>query len=136
MEASLWIHPAVAVVTLLLLGATALSKMRRKKYYRVHYSLASATVVGVIVTFGLAVNAVVSCDCPDDWPVTLFIHFPIALILTGLVLGQATMGVTMLLFGRKRRLLRTHRINARIILGSAAMVLVLGLTTVALLLVD
>ena len=107
-----------------------------KKYYRVHYSLASATVVGVIVTFGLAVNAVVSCDCPDDWPVTLFIHFPIALILTGLVLGQATMGVTMLLFGRKRRLLRTHRINARIILGSAAMVLVLGLTTVALLLVD
>ena len=136
MEASLWIHPAVAVVTLLLLGATALTKMRRKKYYRVHYSLASATVVGVIVTFGLAVNAVVSCDCPDDWPVTLFIHFPIALILTGLVLGQATMGVTMLLFGRKRRLLRTHRINARIILGSAAMVLVLGLTTVALLLVD
>ena len=136
MEASLWIHPAVAIVTLLLLGATALSKMRRKKYYRVHYSLASATVVGVIVTFGLAVNAVVSCDCPDDWPVTLFIHFPIALILTGLVLGQATMGVTMLLFGRKRRLLRTHRINARIILGSAAMVLVLGLTTVALLLVD
>ena len=136
MEASLWIHPAVAVVTLLLLGATALSKMRRKKYYRVHYSLASATVVGVIVTFGLAVNAVVSCDCPDDWPVTLFIHFPIALILTGLVLGQATMGVTMLLFGRKRRLLRTHRINARIILGSAAMVLVLGLTTVALLLLD
>ena len=136
MEASLWIHPAVAIVTLLLLGATALAKMRRKKYYRVHYSLASATVVGVIVTFGLAVNAVVSCDCPDDWPVTLFIHLPVALFLFVLILAQATMGVTMLLFGRKNRLLRVHRFNAKMIIGSAAMVLVLGLTTVVLLLLD
>ena len=126
MEAYQWIHPAVAVTTLLLLTATALTKMRSKKYFRVHYSLASATVVGVIVTFGLAVYTVVRCDndeCVDGWPLSFYVHLPLAMLLTGFVLGQATMGVSMLLFGRKPRLFRFHRFNARIVLGLAAMVL-------------
>ena len=136
MEAYQWIHPAVAITTLLLLTATALTKMRSTKYYRAHYSLALATVAGVIVTFGLAVYTVVRCDCPDDWPLALFVHFPIALLLTGFVLGQATMGIGMLLLGRKPRLFRAHRFNARIVLGLASMVLLLGVATVALLLVS
>jgi multisubunit Na+/H+ antiporter MnhB subunit len=135
MEAYQWIHPAVAVTTLLLLAATAWTKLRSKKYFRVHYSLATAAVAGVIATFGLAVYTVVRCDCPDDWPLSLFVHFPLALLLTGFVLGQATMGVSMLLFGRKPRLFRAHRFNAKIVLGLAAMVLLLGVITVALLLV-
>ena len=136
MEAYQWIHPALAIGTLLLLGATALAKMRRKKYYRVHYSLALSTLAGVIVTLGLAVYTVARCDCSDDWPVSLFIHIPAAVILTGLVLGQATMGVSMLLLGRRPKILRAHRLNARAILVSAAIVPVLGLTTVVLLLLD
>ena len=135
MEAYQWIHPAVAITTLLLLTATALAKMRSKKYFRVHYSLAAATVVGVIATFSLAVYTVVRCDCPDDWPLMLLVHLPFALLLTAFVLGQATMGVSMLLFGRKPRLFRAHRFNARIVLGLAAVVLSLGVSTVILLLV-
>ena len=136
MEAYQWIHPAVAVTTLLLLIATALTKMRSEKYFRAHYSLASATVVGIIVTLGLAVYTVIRCDCDGDWPLSLWIHLPLSLLLTGFVLGQATMGVSMLLFGRKPRLFRFHRFNARIVLGFAAATPVLGVTTVVLLLAD
>ena len=135
MEAYQWIHPAVAITTLLLLTATALTKMRSKKYFRAHYSLALATVAGVIVTFGLAVYTVVRCDCDDDWPLSLWIHIPLALLLTGFVLGQATMGVSMLLSGRKPRVFRAHRVNARIVLGLATLAPLLGVTTVVLLLV-
>ena len=134
MEGYQWIHPGVALATLLLLTATALSKMRAKKYSRAHYILALATVTAVIVTFGLAVYTVIRCDCSDDWPFSLFVHLPLALLLTVFILAQATMGVSMLLFGRKHRLFRVHRFNARIVLGMAALVLSLGVTTVALLL--
>ena len=136
MEAYQWIHPAVAILTLLLLTTTALTKMRSKKYFRLHYTLALATVAGVIITLGLAVYTVVRCDCDDDWPVSFFIHLPLAFLLFLFILGQATMGVSMLLFGRKRRLFRAHRFNARIVSGLATVVLLLGVTTVVLLLVD
>ncbi len=134
MEGYQWIHPAVAISTLLLLSATAWSKMRSQKYFRLHYWLASATVPAVLLTLGLAVYTVIRCDCDDDWPVSLYIHLPFALVLTAFVLGQATMGVSMLLFGRKPRLFRFHRFNARIVLGLAGVVLALGVTTVGLLL--
>ncbi len=136
MEGYQWIHPGVAIATLLLLSVTAWSKMGSRKYFRLHYVLASATVPAVLLTLGLAVYAVVRCDCDDDWPLSLFVHLPFALLLTGFVLGQATMGISMLLFGRKPRLFRAHRFNARIVLGLAAMVLLLGVTTVVLLLVS
>ncbi len=136
MEAYQWIHPAVAITTLLLLIATALTKMRSKKYFRAHYFLALATVVGVIATLGLAVYTVIRCDCDDDWPLSLRVHLPVALLLTAFVLGQATMGVSMLLLGRKPRLFRAHRFNAKIVLGLAAIVLLAGVTTVVLLLVS
>ena len=135
MEGYQWIHPGVAIATLLLLFVTAWIKLRGRKYFRLHYVLASATVLTVLLTFGLAVYTVVRCDCDDDWPLSLFVHLPVALLLTGFVLGQATMGVSMLLFGRKPRILRVHRFNARIVLGLAGMVLLLGVTTVTLLLV-
>ena len=134
MEGYQWIHPAVAISTLLLLSVTAWTKMRSQKYFRLHYVLASVTVPAVLLTLGLAVYTVIRCDCDDDWPLSLYIHLTIALLLTGCVLGQATMGVSMLLFGRKPRLFRVHRFNARIVLGLAGTVLLLGVTTVALLL--
>ena len=78
----------------------------------------------------------IRCDCDDDWPLSLWVHLPVALLLTAFVLGQATMGVSMLLFGRKPRLFRAHKFNAKIVLGLAAIVLLLGVTTVVLLLVS
>ena len=136
MEVYQWIHPAVAILTLSLLTATAFTKMRSKKYFRLHYTLALTTVIGVTITFGLAVYTVVRCDCADDWPASFFVHLSLALLLMVFVLTQATMGVSMLLFGRKRRLFRAHQFNARIVLGTATLVLLLGLTTVVLLLAD
>jgi len=134
MEGYQWIHPGVAIATLLLLSVTAWSKMRSRKYFRLHYVLASVAVPAVLLTLGLAVYTVIRCDCDDDWPLSLFIHLPVAVLLTGFVLGQATMGVSMLLFGRKPRLFRVHRINARIVMGLAGVVLLLGVTTVSFLL--
>ena len=125
MEGYQWIHPAVAITTLLLLSVTAWSKMCGRKFSRLHYILASATVPAVLLTLGLAVYTVIRCDCDDDWPLLLFVHLAVALLLSGFVLGQATMGVSMLLFGRKPRMFRVHRFNARIVLGLAGMVLLL-----------
>ena len=136
MEAYQWIHPGVAIATLLLISVTAWSKMRSRKFFRLHYILASATVPAVLLTLGLAVYTVLRCDCDDDWPVSLYVHLVIALLLTLFVLGQATMGVSMLLFGRRPRLFRVHRFNARIVMGLAGIVLLLGVTTATLLLVQ
>ena len=125
LEAYQWIHPGVAIATLLLISVTAWSKMCGRKFSRLHYILASATVPAVLLTLGLAVYTVIRCDCDDDWPLLLFVHLAVALLLSGFVLGQATMGVSMLLFGRKPRMFRVHRFNARIVLGLAGMVLLL-----------
>ena len=117
-------------------NSNSLDQNAREKDFRAHYFLALATVVGVIATLGLAVYTVIRCDCDDDWPSSLWVHLTVALLLTAFVLGQATMGVSMLLLGRKPRLFRAHRFNAKIVLGLAAIVLLLGVTTVVLLLVS
>ena len=135
MEGYQWIHPGVAIATLLLVSVTAWSKMRSRKYFRLHYVLASVTVPAVLLTLSLAVYTVIRCDCDDNWPFSLWFHLAVAVLLTGFVLGQATMGVSMLLFGRKPRLFRVHIINARIVMGLAGVVLLLGVTTLTLLLV-
>ena len=93
MEGYQWIHPGVAIVTLLLLSVTAWSKMRSRKYFRLRYVLASVTVPAVLLTLGLAVYTVIRCDCDDNWPFSIFVHLAVALLLTVFVLGQATMGV-------------------------------------------
>ncbi len=134
MEAYQWIHPAVAALAILLFASTAWTKLGPKKYYRVHYGLAGSTVTMMIVAIGLAIYTILRCDCLDDWPPTVFIHGFVALLFLVFLLGQATMGVTMLLFGRKPRLWRAHRRNAKILLGLAVPLILLGLTTLVLLL--
>ena len=53
MEAYQWIHPAVALSAILLFAATAWAKLGPKKYFRLHYGLAGATVTMMIATIGL-----------------------------------------------------------------------------------
>ena len=134
MEAYQWIHPAIAAFAVLLLAATAWTKLGPKKYYRVHYALAGSMVTMMIVAIGLAAYAFIRCDCQDDWPLTVFIHGFVAALFLLFLLAQATMGVSMLLFGRKPRLWRTHRRNAKILVGLAVPLILLGLTTLTLLL--
>lgn len=136
MESYQWIHPAVGLTTLLLLASTAASKMLATKYSRLHYTLGAATVTAVVLALALAVYTVIRCDCDDDWPTVLFVHLPFALVLALVVIGQAAMGVRMLVRGRGQRLLRVHRINARVALGVGAAVLALGGTTLVSLLTD
>ena len=136
MESYQWIHPVVGLATLLLLAGTAASKMRATKYFLLHYTLGAATVTAVVLALALAVYTVIRCDCDDDWPAVLFVHLPFALLLTLAVIGQGTMGGVMLVRGRGRRLLRMHRINARVVLGLAIAVLALGVTMLVLLLTD
>ena len=126
MEAYQLIHPAVAAFAILLLAATAWTKLGPKKYYRLHYALAGATVTMMIVAIGLGIYTIVRCDCGDDWPPSVFIHGFVALLFFLFLLGHATMGVSMLLFGRKPRLWRTHRRNAKILLGLAVPLILLG----------
>ena len=136
MEAYQWIHPAVGLSSLLLLAATAWTKLRRRKYFRLHYGLALATLAMMITTIGLAVYTIIRCDCDDDWPLSLFVHLPLGLLFLVFLLGQATMGVSMLLFGRKPRLFRVHRFNARLLLGLSVPLILLGVTTAVLLLLS
>ena len=136
MEAYQWIHPAVALSAVLLLAATAWTKLRPKKYFRLHYGLAGATVTMMIAAIGLGIYTIIRCDCGDDWPPLVFIHGFVALLFLVFLLGQATMGVSMLVFGRKPRLWRTHRRNAKVLLGLAVPLILLGLTTLVLLLLS
>ena len=136
MEAYLWIHPAVGVSSVLLFAATAWTKLGPKKYFRLHYGLAGTTVTMMIVTIGLGIFALIRCDCADDWPLSVYIHALVAFVFLVFLLGQAAMGVSMLLFGRKPRLFRTHRFNARVLLGVATPLILLGLTTLTLLLLS
>jgi len=138
-EAYQWIHPVVAVFTLGFLGTTAWSKMRPKKYGRLHYTLGLSTLAGILGSVGLGVYTFLrvedECACTDAFPLILFVHAPLAFLLLLFVLAQATMGVTMLIKGRGDRLFRTHRFNARILLGLGTSVLIAGVGTVVFLLV-
>jgi len=134
MEAYLWVHPAGGLLALSLLAAAAWTKLRPKKYYRLHYALALSAVTMIIVTIGVALYTIVRCSCNDFWPFSLIFHGLVALLFAVVILGQATMGISMLLFGRKPRLFRYHRLNARVVLGLAAPLALLGLTTLVLLL--
>ena len=136
MEAYQWIHPAVGVSAVLLLAATAWTKLGPKKYFRLHYGLAGATITMILATVGLAIYTILRCDCLDEWPVTVFIHGIVVFLFLLFLLGQATMGVSMLLFGRKPRLWRTHRRNAKVLIGIAVPLVLLGLTTLVLLLLS
>ena len=118
----------------MLFAATAWTKLRPKKYFRLHYGLAGATVTMMIASVGLGIYTILRCDCLGDWPPTLFIHGGVVFLFLLFLLGQATMGVSMLLFGRKERLFRTHRRNARVLIGLAVPLILLGLTTLVLLL--
>ena len=134
MEPYQWIHPAVGLSTLLLLTAVAWTKLRQKKYFRLHYWLAATTIASMLVTVGLAIYTIGRCDCSGGWPRSLLVHGLLALLFILFILGQATMGVSMLIFGRKSRLFRAHRFNAKIVLGLTAPLALLGATTVVLLL--
>ena len=138
MEGYQWIHPIVGICTLALLGTTAWTKLRPKKRFRLHYALGLLTVAASVVTIGLGVYTALrvlnECNCTDAFPAVLFAHFPFDDLLLLLILGQATMGLGMLLFGRKNAIFRVHRFNARIILSLAALVLATGVTTIIVLL--
>ena len=136
MEAYQWIHPAVALFAVSLFAATARTKLGPKKYFRLHYGLAGATVTMMIVAIGLAIYTILRCDCLDDLPFTIFIHGFLAFLFILFLLGQAAMGVSMLVFGRQPRLWRTHRRNAKILLGLAVPLILLGVTTLVLLLLS
>ena len=136
MEAYQWIHPAAGLSAVLLLAATAWTKWGPKKYFRLHYGLAGATVTMMIATLGLGIYVLGRCDCPGDWPDSFLIHAGLAFLFLVFLLGQATMGVSMLLFGRKPRLWRTHRRNAKLLLGLVVPLVLLGVTTVVLLLLS
>ncbi len=139
MESYQWIHPAIALITLGLLTATALSKMRARKYFRLHYTLASSTVATAILAFGLGIYTVArlfdECDCTDALPPIIYGHLLSNTFLLLFLLAQATMGVSMLLAGRRPGILRTHRFNAKILLVLGASALLGGATMVILLLI-
>ena len=138
MESYQWIHPIVALTTLGLLAATALTKMRARRYFRLHYALALSTVAAAVVAFGLGIYTVArvfdECDCTDALPSIVLGHLGINSLLLLLLLAQATMGVSMLLAGRRRRILRTHRFNARVLLTLGATAFLGGVSMVVLLL--
>ena len=139
MESYQWIHPIVALITLGLLTATALTKMRTRKYFRLHYTLALSTLAAAVVAFGLGIYTVArvfnECDCTDAFPSIILGHLGVNTLLLLFLIAQATMGVSMLLAGRRRRILRTHRFNAKILISLGAAAILGSVTMVILLLI-
>jgi len=134
----LFVHPVVGLPAVgLILGAFAM-KTRKRYYYNLHYVTGLCAFVIAFAARSIAVWAALRAlaegiDLARTVP-TLRPHSLLASLVFLSLLVQTVMGLTMYLArGTQTRVIRLHRGNARILVGLAAIILLLGLTTLILL---
>ena len=137
MPAYLFVHPVFGLAAVgLIFGAFAM-KTRKRYYYNLHYATGLCAFVIVFAARSIAVWAALRASAEGinvaEIVPTLRPHSLLASLVFLSLLVQTVMGLTMYLTrGTQIRIIRLHRGNARILVGLAAITLLLGLTTLIL----
>lgn len=108
MDLSLLIHPAIAATAVLLVSTAYLLKKGKRLHFRLHYLAGILAFTLSMVAFPVGLYYVATLGF-SRFPFTLIFHSADFVLAIGLMLVQGGLGMSMLLFGRKRGIYAIHR---------------------------
>jgi hypothetical protein len=109
--------------------AAYLLKTRRKIYFRLHYAAGIGAFALSMVAFPLGLYIVLANGGVSQFPEAIIFHTVNFVVAVGLIVFQGFLGMSMLLFGRKRGDFLTHRRTAKYVLVVFLLQGALGLLT-------
>lgn len=129
MDLTLLIHPAIAASAVICVVAAYLLKTRKKLYFRLHYAFGILALSLSMVAFPLGLYFVLVNGGTSVFPEAIVFHTANFVIVVGLIVLQGALGMSMLLFGRKRDTFRSHKRLAKYVLGAFLVQAAFGLAT-------
>ena len=129
MDFSLLIHPAIAASAVLMVVLAYLTKTRKKLHFRLHYPAGILAFLLSMIAFPLGLHFVLINGGVSQFPEALVFHSVNFVVAVGLIVFQGALGMSMLLFGRKRGDFRTHKRAAKYVLVVFLLQGALGLLT-------
>jgi hypothetical protein len=137
MPAYLLLHPAAGILAVGLILLAYWMKVGRPRFWRLHYWTGASAGLAGAAALGLAIWTVVrrsldSAGTPG-MPAIALAHLGLAALGIMLLALQVGLGLAMrLVIGGPPRFYRYHRLNARLLAGTAAVVLVFGAATLVM----
>jgi hypothetical protein len=129
MDLILLIHPAIAAGAVVTVVAAYLLKTQKKLYFRLHYAAGILAFALSMVAFPLGLYIVLTNGGVSVFPEALIFHTVNFVVAVGLIVFQGALGMSMLLFGRKRGDFRSHKRVAKYVVVVFLLQGVLGLLT-------
>jgi hypothetical protein len=129
MDLILLIHPVVAAGAVLTVVTAYLLKTRKKLYFRLHYAAGILAFALSMVAFPLGLYLVLTNGGISVFPEALIFHTVNFGVAAGLIVFEGALGMSMLLFGRKREDFRSHKRVAKYVVVVFLLQGALGLLT-------
>ena len=131
------IHPVFGILAItLILGAFSM-KVGRHKFWELHYWTGGAAFVAGWVALTVALLAIMRRMAENSGqtglPVVVLIHFLLALLGLLLLAIQAGLGLAMrVVIGGPPKFYRYHKLNSRLLAGTALAILIFGAATLVM----
>jgi hypothetical protein len=132
----MFLHPSLGLAALALILAAFALKAGRRKFWTLHYGTGLAAGVAALGALGVALWAagrrILETGGNPGLPRITTLHLTVATLGVAILLVQIGLGLAVrYALGGPPRFLRFHRRNARLLVGFAIAILVLGLGTLA-----
>jgi uncharacterized membrane protein YozB (DUF420 family) len=134
----LLIHPAIAITVVVLVAAAYLLKRGKRQFFTLHYAVAIAAFSLTFVAFPVALYEVAISGGASGFPPVISVHFLDFFAALSLLIVQGGLGMSMLVFGRRRSAYALHRRLGRYVLyifilqGALGSILLYGVLPFAL----
>jgi len=122
------IHPIFAASTVLLIITTYLLKTRKRHHFLAHYTAGILAFALFVTAFPIGLYEVGISGGLKVFPTALIFHFANFFIAASLITAQSALGMSMILFGRRRWIYSVHRRLSKYVLLVVLIQGALGLT--------
>jgi hypothetical protein len=131
------IHPVFGLLAVTLILSAFVMKVGPRKFWDLHYWTGTAAFVAGWVALGIAILAIMRRmdETQGDMglPLVLLFHLFVAILGLLVLLIQFGLGLAMrFVIGGPPRFYKYHKLNARILAGTAVVILILGVLTLGM----
>jgi len=123
-------HPIIMASVVLLVVASYLLKTGKRHRFKAHYAAGISAFSLFLIGFPIGLYEVASSGGLEYFPAVLVFHFANFFVAATLLIIQASLGMSMLLFGRRRRLYAFHKRLSKYVLVVFLVQAILGLAVV------
>ena len=109
MVSALVYHPIIMASVVLLVVAAYLLKTGKRHRFTAHYAAGISAFSLFLLGFPIGLYEVASSGGLQYFPEVLLFHFANFFVAAALLITQTTVGIAMLLLGRRRRLYAFHK---------------------------